>query len=310
MAANSPPNAANRPYGVAHFAMELDGKQDIGLFKTIEGGGLKADVMSYQSGGHYERWRQLGKPKFEDIKLQVGMAMSEPFYTWIKDFFDGKAVRKTGSVIVADFYYKERARRTFAGAMIKELTFPKLGGDEKGPAYMNIGISVEDIEFKKGTGDPISPPKGFDPQKLWTSNNFTFKLDDYADACINTVKVDSFTIKQNVIDYHMGGHLAPTKTPSAIDFPNLVFYVPESDAQPLIDHCVRRAAKGEVRPTTSMHGQLDTRDNGDDALFTLEFFGADIISVTPDRSEATSDDIKLVKVELYIEKMTFKYSGT
>src|ERR1041385_9534547 len=110
-------------YSAAHFALELDDMPDLGVFRSIEGGGIKADVMTYQNGGTYDRWRQLGKPKFEDIKLQVGMAMSAPFYDWIKEFFLGHAVRKDGAIVAADFYYKERARREFTDAMIKELTF-------------------------------------------------------------------------------------------------------------------------------------------------------------------------------------------
>ena len=76
--ADPTPNA-NRTYAAAHFGLELDGFDQVGLFRSIEGGGVKTDVMTYQHGGNYDRWRQLGKPKFEDIKLQVGMAMSQPF---------------------------------------------------------------------------------------------------------------------------------------------------------------------------------------------------------------------------------------
>ena len=79
----------SRAYAAAHFALELTGMETLGVLRTIEGGGLKADVMTYQNGGIYDRWRQLGKPKFEDIKLQIGMAMSEPFYEWIEQFFTG-----------------------------------------------------------------------------------------------------------------------------------------------------------------------------------------------------------------------------
>ena len=82
-----------RSYAAAHFALELDGGEPVGLFRSIEGGGVRADVATYQGGGNHERWRQLGKPKFEDLKLQVGMAMSAPFYTWIASFFAGRAVR-------------------------------------------------------------------------------------------------------------------------------------------------------------------------------------------------------------------------
>src|SRR6188474_3306712 len=133
-------STAPRAYAAAHFALELHGIDSLGVFRSVEGGGIKADVMTYQNSGTYDRWRQLGKPKFEDIKLQVGMAMSEPFYKWIEDFFAGKATRKNGAIIAADFYYKERARREFTDAMIKEISFPKLDGQDKSTAYMTVAL--------------------------------------------------------------------------------------------------------------------------------------------------------------------------
>jgi phage tail-like protein len=302
----------NLAYAAAHFALELDGRDSVGLFRSIEGGGVRADVMTYQNGANYDRWRQLGKPKFEDIKLQVGMSMSQPFYAWLSDFFKGVPTRKTGAIVAADFYYNERARRNFKAAMIKELTFPKLDGQDKAAAYMGVTLSVEDIEFKKGSGGKLAAPAGFDGQKLWTACNFRFRIDDYADACQRVTKVDSFTVKQNIAEYHAGGFKAAIKTPTAIEFPNLAFYVPEADAQPFMDHVSKRVGfggggPGEVRPATKMHGTLETFDNSEKTLFTLEFFGADIIAVTPDRSDATSEEIKQVKVELYTERMSFKY---
>lgn len=298
----------NRSYAAAHFGLELDGSDSVGLFRSIEGGGVRADVMTYQQGGNYLRMRQLGKPKFEDIKVQVGMAMSQPFYDWIEKFFAGNAERKTGAIVAADFYYNERARREFAGAMIKELTFPKLDGSDKNAAYMSVGIAVESIDFKAGDAKKKLPvPTGFDAQKLWTACNFSFRIDGFEDACKRVSKIDSFTIKQNVIEYHMGGQRAPVKTPSGIDFPNLSFYVPEADAAKFTDHVKDRVVKGTV--PGKLHGHLQTFDSGRSLLFDVEFMGGDILSVTPDRSDSSSEEIKQVKVELYTEGMTFKYGG-
>jgi phage tail-like protein len=234
-----PSTTENRSYAAAHFGLELDGAQSIGVFRSIEGGGVRSEVMTYQHGGGLERWRQLGKPKFEDIKLQVGMAMSKPFYDWIKHFFKGQPKRKTGAIIAADFYYKERARREFKEAMIKELTFPKLEGQDKNAAYMSVGIAVEDIVFKKGSGAKLPTPK-MNPQKLWTACNFRFELSGFNAAVRRCAKIDSFTVKQELAEYHMGGQLSPIKTPTPIEFPNIVFYVPEIDAQPLFDQCTNK----------------------------------------------------------------------
>jgi phage tail-like protein len=309
MAASS---TGNRSYAAAHFALELDGKDGVGLFRSIEGGSIRADVMTYQNGPNYDRWRQLGKPKFEDIKLQVGMSMSKPFYDWIEKFFAGVADRKTGAIVAADFYYNERARRDFKEAMIKELTFPKLDGADKNAAYMTIGLAVEDIVFKKGSGQKLEPPKGFNSQKLWTACNFRFTVSGFEGACKRVTKIDAFTVKQNVIEYHMGGQLAPTKTPSAIEFPNVVFYLPEADAQPFVDHLSNQgqiAIKNDVAKASPLHGQITTFDSENRDLFTLEFMGADIISVTPDRSDSSSEEIKLCKIELYTEGMKFAYAA-
>ena len=301
------PAIQNRSYAAAHFGLELDGKDNVGLFRSIEGGGVRADVMTYQGGGSYLKMRQLGKPKFEDIKVQVGMAMSKPFYDWIADFFEGMATRKTGAIVAADFYYNERARRSFDGAMIKELTFPKLDGSDKNAAYMTIAIACETITFEKGKENTKLPqPTGFDTQKLWTACNFSFVLDGFEAACRRVSKVDSFTVKQNIIEYHSGGERWPTKLSSQIEFPNIAFYLPEADAQLFIDELKTRVVSGEA--AAKHGGHIMTFDAERNALCTLHFTGADVISVTPDRSDSSSEDIKQVKVEICTEGMTFEYA--
>ena len=298
----------SRAYAAAHFALELTGMETLGVLRTIEGGGLKADVMTYQNGGIYDRWRQLGKPKFEDIKLQIGMAMSEPFYEWIEQFFTGKAVRKDGAIVAADFYYKERARREFTDAMITELVFPKLDGQDKSTAYMNVSLAVENIEFKKGDeGKSLNQNAGTETQKSWKACNFRFSLEVFEQPCKRTTKIDSFTVKQAAVEYHSGGRWAPSKTPSAIDFPQISFYLPEADAQPLAAHFAANFKKGALAGPARLHGQLETFDNAQSTKFTLEFFNADIINMQPDKSDSSTEEIKQVKVDLYVARMSFAY---
>lgn len=301
--------ASGRAYSAAHFALELDGKKDVGLFRSVEGGGIKTDVMTYQNGANYDRWRQLGKPKFEDIKVSVGMSMSEVFYQWISEFFTGKGTRKTGAIVAADFNYDERARREFSQALIKELTFPKLDGTDKNPAYMQLAIAAENIEFKKGNKSKLMFVEEPKLQKQWTSCNFRFKLDGFPITSTQRItKVDSFTIKQNIIEHHMGGFRAPIKCPSQMDYPQLSFYVPEVDAQPFMDHFTKRGVKGEV--PGRLTGAIECFDNdvSKQVLFTIEFAGCDILNVQPEKSDSGSEEIKLVKVDLYTESMKFTYN--
>lgn len=292
-----------RAYAAAHFALELDGVEKLGVFRSLEGGGIKSDVTTYQNGGTYERWRQLGKPKFEDIKMQCGMAMVPSFYKWIEEFFDGKCTRKNGAIIAADFYYKERARRKFTDALIKEFVFPKLDGTDKNTAYMTVAIGVEEIEFMKGEDRAIQQNEGVDSQKSWKACNFRFNIDSL-DCCKRVTKIDSFTVKQNVLEYYSGGRRTASKTPSQIEFPQITFYLPEADSQPLADHFKKRGVKGEV--PGRLHGQLECFDNEQQTVFTLEFFGSDILNIQPDKADSSTEEIKQVKVDMYVERMTFK----
>lgn len=301
-------NANSLPFGAAHFGLELDGKKDVGLFRSIEGGGLRADVMNYQYGSSLEKWRQLGKPKFEDIKVQVGLAMSKPFYDWIEKFFSGEAIQKNGAIVAADYKYVERARRDFTGAMIKEFTFPALVAADSNPLLFNVTLAVEGITFLKGSGEKMGNAKGQHSQKEWRANSFIFEIDGLERATRNASKIDAFTIKQTVIDYHSGGQRAPIKCASQIDFPNLVFYVPETDAQPLFDQVKKRIVDGELKDhNDKKSGRLTTCGPQGNPLVTVEFFDAEIVSVTPDKSEANSQEVKQVKVEMYTERMKFTY---
>lgn len=306
-----------RSYAAAHFALELGEKEDIGLFRSIEGGGVRADVMTHQTGGDHQRFRQLGKPKFEDIKLQIGMAMSKSFYEWVAAFFAGKVLRKNGAIVAADFYYKERARREFRDALIKDVTFPKLDAQDKNAIYMNVTLAPEEIflldpETLVGSstfGERIVAAKGMDKQKLWTANNFQLSIDGIPNEALKRVtKIDSFTVKQDIMEYHSGGRRTTSKAPGRIDYPNLTFYVPEIDAEPLLKKFKERAIDGMPHGSgPQFTGMIQTFDSDRRPLIEVSFAGADLLSVTPDKSDASSEDIKQVKFELFTESLRFSY---
>jgi hypothetical protein len=264
--------------------------------------------MTYRNGGTYDRWRQLAKPKFDNIKMQLGMGMSEPFYKWIEEFFTGKGTRKNGAIIATDFYYKERARREFSEALIAELTFPALSGADKNSTYMTVSLAVEDMVFKKGGGAELKMNKGVGTQKDWKASNFTFSIDGFSEQCQRVTKIESFTVKQTILEYASGGRRTVAKTPSAMDFPAISFSLPEVDAQPLLDHFMKRGVGGEV--PGRLHGQIECFDNeteNNKSSFRVEFFNADITNAQPDKSDATTEEIKQVKFELYVESMKFTY---
>jgi T4-like virus tail tube protein gp19 len=302
-----------RAYAAAHFGLELGSgsDKDVGLVRSIEGGGVSAEVMTYQFGENYDVWRQLGKPKYEDIKVQVGMAASEGFYTWMSEFFNGKGTRKSGAIVAADFWYKERARRKFEEALITEIAIPKFDGSDKNAAYMNVTMAPEKIVFVKGDNSDLK--YDFDPQhqKLWTSCNFALTIDGFGDKLSRVTKIDGFTIKQKVVDYHTGERREPIKVPSRVEFPNVSFYVPEVDAEPLINEFMEHADGGKPhvagKNNQGLTGEISSHDNGKTVLITIQLFGLHLKSATPDKSDTGSEEIKLVKFEMAVERMTFNH---
>jgi phage tail-like protein len=299
-----------RAYSAAHFVLELDGSKDIGIIRSVDGGGVKSEIVTYHMGDNHDLWRQIGKPKYEDLKIEFGMSFSEGFYKWIQSFFSGEVERKNGAIVAGDFHYKERARRKFQEAIISEITFPKLDGSDKNACYMQATIVPEILRFEKG--NPSTDMKvavGQLRQKLWTSSNFQLTLDipGVADKCGRCTKIDSFTIKQEVQEYHSGEHRDPIRVPGRLDFPNITLYIPESDAQPFIAHYTKHGIEGHVQAATRYTGAIELRDNSASELCRVSLFGVDIANVSTDKAEAGSEKIKEVKIEISVERMEFKY---
>ena len=152
------------------------------------------------------------------------MAMAPRFWKWIAKSFSYEAERRNGALVALDFDNRERWRRNFFGALIKEVTFPTLDGSAKDPAYLTIKFVVENLKTtaaRRATSTlPSKSPKGeWEKQRLWLPSMFTFKVDSLTGDNQETVKVESFSVKQEVIDVPVGGKLLTTKEPGRVDFP-------------------------------------------------------------------------------------------
>jgi phage tail-like protein len=309
MTANQTPTPlddSHQPYTSAVFALELDQGTTPSVLKSIEGGDLKAEVMTFQMGSNTDLWRQSGKPKYGDIKLTTGMSCSEGFYKWIEAFFDGKAERRSGAICAGDFLFKERARREFFEAMICEFSFPKLDAADKNACFITVTLASERIRTEPGTNKDL-PPADLQNEKLWAACNFDFEIKGFEDACAHVTKIDQFAIKQKVIEYQAGNQRDALKLPGRIEFPNLAFYLPENEAKDFFRHVKSRVIDGAPAPDTRLTGAITVLDNAGNTLCTVDLAGCDINAVTPDKQDGGSDEVKQVKVDLIVERMKFKW---
>jgi phage tail-like protein len=294
-------------YSGAHFTIEIDGISKAGdalpTLRSLDGGGVKADVLSYQMGEKGDVWRQLGKPKYDDIKLTLGLADVEGFRTWFNQYLSGDQVRKNGAIVAADFQYLEKARREFKEAIIVGLGLPKWDANDKNQANITITISPEQVIYKASAGKQIQAQNASEEkQKKIPACNFEFSLDGFpADTFNRTVKVDALEVKCKAIEHHYGTRLEAVKIPGKIEWPNLVFYVPEADAEPLRTLHNDRMAGKRADQGTGRTGTLVFKNNAQKPMGEFHFMGVHIFNVQTEKSDASAEELKLVKVECAIE---------
>lgn len=293
-------------YSSAHFSLHLDGSRVLATLRSIDGGSVKTEVVNYHSGDHGHIWRQLAKPKYEDIKIVASLASGGAFWEWLSQFVDGKGTRKTGALIAADYNYKEQAKRNFVDALIASIDFPKFDANDKNPANVTVTISPEKITYEKGSGQKIDDrDKDESAQQHVMACNFTFKYDGVpADTTNRVSKVDAFSLKTKIIDYHYGGRMEPAKQAGKLEYPNLVFYLPEVDAAPFFKlHFGGDGGKGTVdgqrAPAKSAH--LTFHNNAMEQKGEITFERCHIFNVSSEKHDANSEDIRLTKVECAIE---------
>jgi phage tail-like protein len=301
-----------RAYVASKFAFELDGDGVLGFLNSAEGGGLKTDVVDYKQGRLVDVWRQVGRPKFEDISIKVGMGMSKSFYTWVSDFFNRKVTRKNGAIVLADFNYKQRARRSFIDALISEVGMPALDGQSKEAAFMTVKLVPEGMTYETiDNGPKVESPENLrQPNKMWHAANFRFSVDGHEQAFARTMKIDPFSIKQQILEYPSGHRRTPIRVPGRLEYPNLVVYIPAVDADTIIEQANKRLLDYEAPTEGGMTGFIELRGPDASTLCTINLAGVDIVSAEPQKSEASAETIAMVKIAIQVETMRFTYGET
>lgn len=305
--------SSTRAYISNRFVLELDdgGMKYMGTLQSVDGGGLKSDAVEEKVGKDGHTSRHPGRPKYDDVTIQVGMAMAPRFWKWIKASFNYEPLRYDGAIIALDYDNNERWRRTFKGALISEVQFPQLDGAAKEPAYLTVKFAVESVsEEQKGKGGKYKPEEQsqgeWDKQRLWLPSNFAFKIDQFPQDSLTHAKVDGFTVKQNIITTPVGGFLVADKEPGRVEFPNLSVTVLQRDAQPWTDWYNKYVRDGHYEREQEKTGHVmylgRDLDQGK-PLLTLDIYGMGILAVTPVKHDAKQDGMQKVKIDLFCESM-------
>lgn len=297
-----------KTYTGGRFAFELDDRSSAGFVNSIDGAHFKADAITYQQGADPYVTKYTGRAKYDDITVSVGAAMSPPFWKWVSSSLDRKPQRRNGALVGYDFDFKERSRRSFFGALIAEVGFPACDATAKSSSALSIKITPELIEYKKGDGHKFSGSQAQDQmtkQKMWMSSNFKFSLDRFSDPnAMKSVKVEAFTVKQNIIENPVGTEKHARKEAGRLELPPIVVTFPEYQMEDWMswwDESVRRGNRKDQYTTghlTYLASDLQTE------LMRVELDGVSLVSVELDKFEAHKEAIATAKATLSVEGLT------
>jgi len=296
-----------RAYAGNRFILELDGVP-AGVLTSVDGGQFKSEAIAQKVGSQGLVTQYPGRQKFEDITIQVGTSMSQGFWDWMKASIDTKPTRKNGAIVACDFDGNERSRRTFKDALISEIQFPALDASAKTPAFIQVKISPEFMDYDKKGGKKTNNGVTLEKQKMFVPANYKITV-QRIDAGItkHVVKVDPITIKQNIIVNAIGSELYPRIEAGRVDHPVISVYVPENYVQPWMTWW--KSFVGEMKHDSSNEAWASIAFLASDVsteLMTLKFEGVGITGLTFDKHDAGGEGIRTVKVDLYTEKMSFE----
>ena len=298
--------ADQRSYTAGKYALDLAGSMS-GWIHSVDGAAIKAEVITEKTGGTHVHHKHIGGVSYEDISVTMGTSMSKTFYDWVQASVDLQYKRiDNGAIISADFNGKEMGRINFFNALITELGFPAVDSTSKDAAKMSVKFTPEYLRHIRKPGAAISGPLGKGEQKRWSAANFRLELQNADKACKWVNKFEALTVKQKVVKSQVGELRDYQIEAANLERPNLVFTCSDAHADELYQWHEDFVIKGNCTQDKERVGALHYLGSDLKELFTLEFSGLGIFSLTPEKHEAGSESIKRCKVELYCEEMKFK----
>ena len=294
-----------RAYVGGRFEFQLDGSPTNAWITSVEGGAVKSEVITEHVGTDDLAFRHTAILDYEPITVKVALAAARPFLQWIEDSLNKRYSRRTGAIVRGDFNLEGRFRQEFYEALITRIAFPALDATSKEPAHLEVEIQPERFTLSPHA-DPIRGTEHKHTRlKMW--NQSMFKLDIQGIDCQHVRKIDAITIKQKVTRLYYGLQRAPEIEPTGIEIPGLSLQLAASHARDFIDWHKHFTVTG-ARDTDHMKsGFLAFLDPvGDQDIFTIYLDQIGIHNLKLSKSDAGSEQLEMVEVELFVDSMAFK----
>jgi phage tail-like protein len=289
--------AAARPYTAGKFALELDGGV-AGWLQSVKGGDARGEVVvEAWAAGSYPK-KHLGPLSYADIEMSLGLPESGSLAEWIETTLAGSLDRRDGAIVAVDARSRELWRREFSSALLTEVRFPALDAASKNSAFLTLKLQPESTSRAKGSGAMLGSKS---TQKRWLSSNFRLTLGNL--DCSRVTKIESLTIKRQMVEDEIGGARDYAKVPGNFEVSDLVVTVSESHAQDFVDWHEDFVIQGNCSDESELKGKLEF------LAPNLEHSNVGIYGIRDEASSGNADAIRRIQAELYVEKVSFEIKG-
>lgn len=277
--------SADRSYSAGKFMMRLEGV-DVGFLASLEGGEAIGEVIDEAPAGG-RVGKHLGKIAYAPIVVEVGASMDRLFYDWVTSMLDGTHKAKNGAILLLDYDSKERARLEWKSAVITEVVFPGADSSAKQPARMRVTIQPEATTNVAGSGVKYQS-KYAGKQKGFLESGFSFAVSGLELACKKVSKVTPLVVRQTDV----------------LDVADIVFWLPESEAEPFAVWFGDFVLNGNNDPTRERSATLTFLDPSlKNEMMRIEYAGVGIFRMSHERQEASAEVVARVKIEMYCESV-------
>jgi hypothetical protein len=216
----SPALAAStrRVPGTTALRIEEAGGPVVGFVSSASGGAISADVTVYQSGGDPFSQKQLGDLRYEDITVEVGVAMPGALFDWVAASWGPQPPSRDGALLALGHDFTIQREQPFDDALIAETTIPALDASTKSAGRVAVRITPRSLGLATSPGTKLQISLAKSPHKSWLTSNFRFTIDGIDTKHVS--RIEPLSVRR-AIDVQTSGGGSTTISPGRITFPDL-----------------------------------------------------------------------------------------
>jgi hypothetical protein len=286
-----------RAYAASIYGLELDGAA-AGILNSVEGGAVSAEVIEDRTNTYFTP-KHLGRPKYEDFTLQMGLSLTTAVYDWINAAWTGRYASKDGSIKAADYSFDLRSERQFYNALITETGFPACDAASKDPGYMRLRFSPDSMLPATATGKLTTSTSK--QSKVWLPSHFRLAIDGLDCTAVN--KVDAFSVKQSVVMGSIEGSTDTTRVGGKLEFPNLRITLTAASAQSWWTYHQDFVVNANNGEKFEKPGSLIFLASDGTEIARIKFFNMGLFRLSENTAASGTDLIPRVTAEMYVERM-------